>query len=57
MKVNVNIINTHVMLYHVGSHRAKFDDADFNSFRGIAYEGQTDRHIDTVSSMVTFSNT
>ena len=27
-----------------GSHRAKFDDDDFNRIRGTACEGQTDRH-------------
>ena len=29
-----------------GSHREKFDNDDFNSFRGIACEGQTDTHTD-----------
>ena len=27
-----------------GSHRAKFDDDDFNNFGGIACEGQTHTH-------------
>ena len=32
------------MHYHVwGGHHAKFDDDDFNTFRGIACEGQTHR--------------
>ena len=33
-----------------GSHRAKFDDDDFNSFRGIACEGRADRHTDRLGS-------
>ena len=40
--------NEHMMHYHVsGSHHAKFDDDDFNRFRGIAREGQTHMHTDT----------
>ena len=36
--------NENVMDYHAGgSHHAKFDDDDFNSFRGITSEGQTHR--------------
>ena len=35
-------MHSHVL----GSHRAKFEDDDFNSFRGIACEGQIDT-IDT----------
>ena len=36
------------MHYYVsGSHRAKFDDDDFNSFRGIACERQTHTHTHT----------
>ena len=39
--------NEHVMHSHVcGSRHAKFDGDDFNSFRGIACEGQTDTHRD-----------
>ena len=42
MKVEVNIINTCVMHYHVwSSNRAKLDDDDLNGFRGIACEGHT----------------
>ena len=40
--------NWHVMHAHVqGSHLAKFDDVDLNSFQGIACEGHTHRHIHT----------
>ena len=45
----LNIINAWCINFHVsGSHRAKFDDYDFNSFRGIACEGHrhTQRQID-----------
>ena len=38
MKVMVNIINTWCVLI---SEAAKFDEDDFNSFRGIACKGQT----------------
>ena len=34
--------NSHMMHSHVwGSHHAKFDDDDFNSFQGITCEGHT----------------
>ena len=39
-----------------GSHCAKFDDDDFNSFQGIACEGQS-RHSDLRSSMLRCSVT
>ena len=37
------------------THCAKFDD-DFNSFQGIAYKGQTDRHTHSRSFMLKFAN-
>ena len=33
-----------------GSHSAKFDDDDFNSFRRIACDAQTNTHTDSVST-------
>ena len=43
--------NSHVMRYHVrGRPRAKLDDDDFNSFWGIACEGNTHKqtHMDLI---------
>ena len=40
--------NSHVMHSHIrGNHRAKLDDDDFNSFRGIACEGHAHTHART----------
>ena len=39
MKVKVDIINIYIMMHSHVWYCAKFDD--FNSFRGIACEGQT----------------
>ena len=45
MSIELNVMHSHVR----GSHRAKFEEDDFNSFRGMASEGhiQTDRQTDT----------
>ena len=46
--------NWHVMHSHVwGSHRAEFDDDDFNSFRGIACDGHAHTHTHTHTHMHT----
>ena len=45
MEVKVNVINTWYIPMSEAVHRAKFDDDDFNNFRGIACDGQTRTHI------------